>query len=164
MPRDTFLGLQLAQTEFWLCELFTEQLIRSLNCCKLWIYCVLFLWWSRYKFHSRYIHSLLEESVKAAQPHSPILTCPEKAVLCTCRSSNCELCDWPVQSSNGRSVTYICIVLFNVFFYHSAKSEILCNLRYLWISKFNIKYYTLQVWNIWKNLVRECWALVPPEK
>lgn len=43
---------------------------------------------------------------------------------------------------------------------YSAKSEILYNINYHQISKFDIKRYTFYAWNIWKTPIREYWTLI----
>lgn len=79
-------GTWCPATSFWVCSWHKpsfgcmnhslQQVINSLKRCKLWICCVLFLWWSRYKWsftQDNVIPSLREE----AQSPSPVSTFPE---------------------------------------------------------------------------------------
>lgn len=49
----------------------------------------------------------------------------------------------------------IFVLCFQHILYHSDKSEMPHNINYLWITKFDVKHYTLHMWNSQKNLVRE---------
>lgn len=57
------------------------------------------------------------------------------------------------------SYVYLIILLcFQYILYHSNKSEILCNINYLQISKFYVIHCTFHTWNIKKTLVRVYWT------